>query len=272
MSLINEALKKAQKQRTHDPLSAIPLSVPSGAPPPRVAKRKDPMPAQTLVIISTLCLVLLVALGAGAWFVFKESAVQIAASHGDAKTAAQKASSSPAPASPADAPPPIVSLDVAPPKAPVPASAPGTATTDHAVPSPVAMAVNGVPPPTAQAGVTASSGNVPGTAQGAEGIASPSSGVAAASPPVPTPTEIIQITAADLKHAATPDPKVLAVVDTFKVSGIRASPSDPKVLMNDRVFRLNDIVERTYGLRLTEVHPDRLTFVDDVGAVYTKTF
>jgi hypothetical protein len=42
--------------------------------------------------------------------------------------------------------------------------------------------------------------------------------------------------------------------------------------MNDRVFRVNDIVERTFGLRLTKVDTNSLTFTDAGGAVYVKNF
>ena len=69
-----------------------------------------------------------------------------------------------------------------------------------------------------------------------------------------------------------PNPKAAAFVDTLKVSGIRASASDPKVLMNDRVFRLNDLIDRTTGLRLLEINPGHLVFMDEAGATYTKNF
>jgi hypothetical protein len=42
--------------------------------------------------------------------------------------------------------------------------------------------------------------------------------------------------------------------------------------MNDKVFRVNDIVERLLNVRLTAVETDSLTFVDDNGVVYTKNF
>jgi len=71
---------------------------------------------------------------------------------------------------------------------------------------------------------------------------------------------------------ARPDARAQAFVDALRVTGIRASGSDSKVLMNDRVFRLNDIVERTLGLRLTGVAADRLSFTDPNGLVYTRNF
>ena len=62
------------------------------------------------------------------------------------------------------------------------------------------------------------------------------------------------------------------LIDTFRITGIRASATDPKVLMNDRLFRLNDIVDRATGLRITRIEPSSLTFVDANGATYTKNF
>jgi hypothetical protein len=42
--------------------------------------------------------------------------------------------------------------------------------------------------------------------------------------------------------------------------------------MNDRVYRVNDTVERTLGVKLTKVEADQLTFADDNGLVYVKSF
>ena len=42
--------------------------------------------------------------------------------------------------------------------------------------------------------------------------------------------------------------------------------------MNDRVYRVNDIVERVSGLRLSAVGTNTLTFTDASGAVYVKNF
>ena len=42
--------------------------------------------------------------------------------------------------------------------------------------------------------------------------------------------------------------------------------------VNDRVYRINDIVERNRGLRLLKVETNSLTFSDAHGAIYVKTF
>ncbi len=71
---------------------------------------------------------------------------------------------------------------------------------------------------------------------------------------------------------ADADPRIIAFVDAIRVTGIRSSGADSKVLMNDKVFRVNDIVERLLNVRLTAVETDSLTFVDENGVVYTKNF
>jgi hypothetical protein len=53
---------------------------------------------------------------------------------------------------------------------------------------------------------------------------------------------------------------------------VRASATDPKVLMNDRVYRLNDVVDRDLQLRIIGIAPRELRFRDARGYVYTKTF
>jgi hypothetical protein len=72
--------------------------------------------------------------------------------------------------------------------------------------------------------------------------------------------------------SARPDPRIQSFVDAIKVAGIRSSGTDSKVLMNDKVYRVNDIVDRSLNLRLVEVQADSLTFVDENSVSYTKNF
>jgi hypothetical protein len=66
--------------------------------------------------------------------------------------------------------------------------------------------------------------------------------------------------------------KILVYIDGLRVTGVRAAGTDSKVLMNDRVYRVNDMVDYELGLRLTSVTTSALTFEDESGVVYTKTF
>jgi hypothetical protein len=69
-----------------------------------------------------------------------------------------------------------------------------------------------------------------------------------------------------------PNSRSSAIVDTLRVSGIRASGTDPKVLMNERVYRLNDVIDHSIGLRLKEINPNNLVFIDETGATYVRNF
>ena len=62
------------------------------------------------------------------------------------------------------------------------------------------------------------------------------------------------------------------VADSVRVAGIRFSGNESKVLMNDRVYRVNDVVDRTLNIRLQQVTADTLTFVDANGLTYVKNF
>lgn len=68
-----------------------------------------------------------------------------------------------------------------------------------------------------------------------------------------------------------PDPRIQNFVDTIRISGVRAAGSESRVLMNDRVFRINDIVDRTLGIKLVKVTSDTLTFADANGFTYTRS-
>ncbi len=42
--------------------------------------------------------------------------------------------------------------------------------------------------------------------------------------------------------------------------------------MNDRLFRENDMIEPSLGLRLASIEPGVLTFIDETGAIYVRRF
>jgi hypothetical protein len=45
---------------------------------------------------------------------------------------------------------------------------------------------------------------------------------------------------------------------------------DSRVLINDRVYRVNEVVDRNLGIRLVKVEPGSLHFVDARGVAYVK--
>jgi hypothetical protein len=69
-----------------------------------------------------------------------------------------------------------------------------------------------------------------------------------------------------------PDERVREFVESVRVTGIRSSGADSRVLMNERVYRVNDIVERTLNVRLINAAADSLTFADERGVTYVKRF
>ena len=278
MSLINEALKKAQKLRSGDPAGTI-APMPGGTA--RVTKRGEARSTQQLVLIASGAVVLVVlSVVATFWFINR--------------TPAPKPSPKPIVVKPADnsAPspvivgpslkPPVTPPETAPTKpatAPVvveqspPANTPSTApvTTAPSKPPVATAPVNPAveTPPSAAAG---SAQSAPASSTPAQSVATDTASSAAATQPVtpaaPTPTP-----AAAAPASIATDPRVHAFVDAVKVAGIRsASGGDSRVLMNDRVFRVNDIVDRNLGLRLTKVEANALTFTDSNGAIYVKNF
>lgn len=64
----------------------------------------------------------------------------------------------------------------------------------------------------------------------------------------------------------------MTFIENIKVAGIRASATDSKVLMNDRVYRVGDMVEHEMALKLVGITSNSLTFEDEHGGRFTRTF
>jgi len=60
------------------------------------------------------------------------------------------------------------------------------------------------------------------------------------------------------------------LINTLRITGIRGADRDARILMNERVWRLNDLVFPEYGLRITGVKPGLLIFTDAQGNTYEK--
>jgi len=228
MSLINEALKKAQRQRMEGPVAVPgPADGTVAASPVSTVKRCPPMLARPQVLLISGCVVVLLMGGVLAFlFLISDSPL----------------------------PTPIKSpiAAVQPVKPTTPASAPTTTTTPAVtvtLPSIKSIDVVATPP---AASVPATS--APASMQIAPVQATPKPGGPPAVPTVPTA-----------------NPKVYEFLDTLRIAGIRVSATDPKIIMNDRVFRINDVVDRNTQLRLTKVDSSMLTFIDASGYEYQKS-
>lgn len=249
MSLINDALKKAQKQRGGEvpPQSTMPAS--GGQPAAQPARPARPVSSGAPVATIGITVALIVGAIAGSAFIFmrrkpaepagQNPPIVAQATNPNAPAATQPATPLPAavaPPSPAPAqtePAPstfVVSAPVTPAPVPVepakpkrePARPPIIITSASATP-----AVTGTPPATEP---------VPATGTGRM------------------------------------DSRAIDFIESLRVAGIRASANDSKVLMNDRVYRVGNIVDRPMGLRLTGITTNSLSFADAQGATYTREF
>ena len=243
MSLINDALKKAQKQRTGDspPLAAMPGV--GGESAAKIAKRGKPagIDAQLtrLAVGAGGVLVLAIAVG---FFVFR-------ASHRHAA---------------ADGPKPAVTAEAPKTAEPAPAGAkPGKDGTAPAITFTLPIA----PPAQPVSSITSSAGNETGPAGPA--AITPASKPPEAAGPAPAKGEPAKPA---VLAPAKFDTKSINFIESLRIAGIRASATDSKVLMNDRVYRIGDIVEHELGLKLIGITASSLTFEDERGARYTRSF
>lgn len=244
MSLINEALKKAQKMR-QQPGEAAPAAAESGEPVARVPKRRPPVQAKKVVIAAGgVTAVFALGLGAAFFFLLPDTTPP--------EILPRPARTTPIAAAPA-------------PVDPVPTvTAPNfDAPAGPAAPETISADVAAATPTPARAAPAGAASNAPVSAPSASPDAAAVAPGTSASAPVEPPAA---------PPAPEPNPRVYDFLDTLRVAGIRASATDPKVLMNDRVYRLNDIVDRSLGLRITAIAPTGLEFTDEAGFVYEKNF
>lgn len=93
---------------------------------------------------------------------------------------------------------------------------------------------------------------------------------AAAPAPAAVTTPQIRIASIDEDTAAARETAAYSVINAMRISGIRGTGTDSRVLIDGRVYRINSVVDRTLGLRLTAVEADRLLFTDSRGTVFTR--
>jgi hypothetical protein len=250
MSLINEALKKAQHLRTHSAGDAAPLPGDTGP----IVRRGQPRSARSIVLMVCGGVVLVVLTAVGTVYFFNRPSAKPAPVVAFAGTN-HKSAESDSPAAPTVVVPPITipaTVPAPPAEAPAPALA-ATAPTKGATGA-TEPAESRPTTPTETAKLPAATSAVP-----------PETAVPATSTP-PAPA-----TGAD-KVPAKPDERIQAWVDAVKIAGIRPAGADSKVFMKDRLFRINDIVDRALSIRLLKVESDSITFSDANGVTYVKTF
>lgn len=229
MSLINEALKKAQRQRTLEsaPLSCAPSGVAAAAVTTHVRAASHHRTLAPLWFGLGL-----LATGAGATALILHYGV------------------TPATKAPVASDKPTVTTPTSGPALPVKATPP----------EPLAAVT--LPPLTAPHSAPASPPPAPTTVNGPETPADPViilAGPAAPSlPPAPAPLD--------------PTPRIRSFLAAARITGVRGREDQARVLMNEKVFRLNDTVEQDLGLRLSGVRAGVLVFTDALGHHYEKKY
>ncbi len=212
MSLINDALKKAQSLNTVSPDLPQPATGPTQ--PITIPKRSEPMSAQKMVItlgivIGTL-LIMVVGLGIGFYVLYlkNDEPVQMATTEQPASVQTTEEVAS-------------VSIEKVTPVAEV------------------TEIVEAVPVEVAET----------------------------------TPQSVVPIIEEKPKPwVNNPYPEVIAYVDSIKITGIRTSNGRSKVLMNNKIYKTGEIVNRSLGLKLTDVRKDELVFEDAEKNIYTAHF
>jgi hypothetical protein len=223
MSLINDALKKAARQRAEEQGEVIP-PMPGGGHR-RPTRPGEPMRMQTIVLIGAAALALIVvsAVVTGI-FVTGKPEVKVAA-----VTQAPTLAPTPPPQKVVVQAPVIAIPQALPTSVPTPTSAPGAGLKPVVV---AAVAPTAFPTPRPAA-----------TALAAAPTSAPQSR-----------NELIQ-----------------GIVDRYRVSGVRAAGADSKALVDGHVYKINEVIDRTIGLKLIKVDADHITFVDGQGDTYIKS-
>ncbi len=231
MSLINDALKKAQRVRNEEPVD-VAEPVAAGATN-RIAKRGSAHSANTTILLGSGALVLVV-LSVVVTVYLVNRAPEPAAKPASSTVAVASGKPSGSETLPAAVAP---KLDL--PGTVVPNEKFATGPIASATPASTASATEAYP------------------------LSAPAAPIIVPTPVVPAPPPAAP---------AKADERVMIFVESIKVAGVRSSGNESRVLMNERVYRVNDVVERNLGLKLVAVAAGALTFSDPSGATYVKNF
>jgi hypothetical protein len=271
MSLINEALKKAQRQRSLDsaPLSSAPSGIAAAAVTTHVRAASHKRSHAPLWFGLGLVTLGAIATGLVMHYGF-DSAPAPTQADGPVKTAA--VTPAPAATTPPRFPPTQTSAAAQPaasvPMVVLPAIPVVKASEAQAAPASVVTPVAAAQPATA-----------PSTAPTATAPAAPVAAVMPASavnlpkavPPVPAePAPVVPV--AVVLTPAEREAKIYSFLTNLRLTGVRGLDRDARVLMNERVWRLNDIVSAELGLRLSAIRPNLLVFTDAQGKTFEKPY
>jgi len=254
MSLINDALKKAAHQRAQEQAD-LAAPMPGGGARPRQA---SPPRTQNMVLVGggAIALVVVSAVLTG---IFVSGRSEPKAAVPLSQPAAPRAQAAPEAPTVAVRVPQISVAN--PPAARTPA--PAAETPRVQAPAPTLAPVVIAPPATTPKPSEQVAIHVPESA--------PPAAAAATQAAAPTPAPVAAPTAAPVPTQSLGD-RVQAFIDRIQISGVRYAGAESKAIIDGHIYRVNDMLDKILGIRLSKVDPDHLTFVDSAGATYTKSF
>ncbi len=65
---------------------------------------------------------------------------------------------------------------------------------------------------------------------------------------------------------------IAAYLDSLYVGAVKSAGRNSKVVLNNKVYRPNSMVSSEFNLRVLEIHPQEIIFIDDAGTQYIKYF
>ena len=69
-----------------------------------------------------------------------------------------------------------------------------------------------------------------------------------------------------------PNPASIAYVKQMQIRGIRISDRNSKILMGNKVFGVESMINNELNLRVKEIKPREVILIDDDGFIYSKQF
>ncbi len=269
MSLINNALKKAQRERegNRPDRSKLPMTGPRPGNPANSTGFK--------FMRWTVAGILLVA-GFGAALAFMFTLVQksdpVPVAQEDPHEIEVSIRTTPRPEA---VPPPTPAIAAAPTPAiataePTPPSAP-ILPTEEATPSPVAQATESSP--VAVTEPAPDPDPIPSPDKESTTTEVSTGTIAETKPEATAPLRTIAeqpVSTSDPKAGS--NPAIIRFLEDAKVTGIKVAGVHSRVLMNNQVFRVGSVVEPTTQLTITDILENEIHFTDESGLQYRKQF
>lgn len=289
MSLINDALKKADKNRLREDGGQ-----PTAAPANATSRRSGgPAPGFNLMRWAVAAVLLSCALGAAIGFMLvviggdepqppppREVAVryQPTSSSGSEVIYQEEPAR---PAEPLVQAPHVLAMAQTSPIISFPAT--DAVTEPDAVPSPPA-APGEILAETIPESLSPSA-DEPDNAAGSGTPATTTAAAAAPQPIRPEPEQPVRVAppetvadaaarteSADPAQSPRGNPAIIGFLEDSRVTGVKAAGRQSRVLMNNRVYRIDSIIHEETGLRITEIQDNYINLVDESGIQYRKTF